>query len=82
MRVEPFRVAPSPYYVPSWKSKNFAMDWAKVCRGRLGSNPVAVRLLTRKPHGCSGATLSEWKTLFDLLSEKYGFVIASDECYR
>jgi N-succinyldiaminopimelate aminotransferase len=67
------------YFVPSDPSRNFAVDYSGV--------PDAVWARTQLLFVCSpgnpaGAvmTLAEWKTLFDL-SDKYGFVIASDECY-
>jgi N-succinyldiaminopimelate aminotransferase len=68
-----------PYYVPSDPAKNFAVDWDSV--------PAAVWERTQLMFVCSpgnptGAVmpLPEWKKLFDL-SDRYGFVIASDECY-
>ena len=68
-----------PYYVPSDPDRNFAQDW--------GSVPEAVWARTQLLFVCSpgnptGAVmpLQEWKKLFDL-SDRYGFVIASDECY-
>ena len=68
-----------PYYVPSVASRNFAVDWDSV--------PEEVWQRTQLVFACSpgnptGAVmpLSEWKKLFDL-SDRYGFVIASDECY-
>jgi len=68
-----------PYYVASVPERNFAQDWASV--------PDAVWARTQLLFVCSpgnpaGAVmpLQEWKTLFEL-SDRYGFVIASDECY-
>ena len=68
-----------PYYVPSDPARNFAQDWDSV--------PEAVWARTQLLFVCSpgnptGAVmpLQEWKKLFDL-SDRYGFVIASDECY-
>ena len=68
-----------PYYVASDPSRNFAVDWANV--------PEAVWARTQLIFVCSpgnptGAVMSldEWKLLFEL-SDRYGFVIASDECY-
>jgi N-succinyldiaminopimelate aminotransferase len=68
-----------PYYVPSDPARNFAVDWDSV--------PADVWARTQMIFVCSpgnptGAVmpLAEWKKLFDL-SDKYGFVIASDECY-
>lgn len=68
-----------PYYVPSNPARNFAVDWETV--------PEEVWSRTQLLYACSpgnptGAVmpLSEWKTLFEL-SDRHGFVIASDECY-
>ena len=67
------------YFVPSDPARNFAVDYSGV--------PGAVWAKTQLLFVCSpgnpaGAvmTLAEWKLLFDL-SDRYGFVIASDECY-
>lgn len=67
------------HFVPSDPARNFAANWAAV--------PEAVWAHTRLLYVCSpgnptGAVmpLSEWKLLFEL-SERHGFVIASDECY-
>jgi N-succinyldiaminopimelate aminotransferase len=68
-----------PYYVNSDPSRNFGVDWDKV--------PSAIWERTQMIFVCSpgnpaGAVmpLEEWKKLF-ALSDRYGFVIASDECY-
>jgi N-succinyldiaminopimelate aminotransferase len=68
-----------PHYVPSVAARNFAVDWDGV--------PEAVWARTQLIYVCSpgnpaGAVmpLDEWRKLFDL-SDRYGFVIASDECY-
>ncbi|WP_293661313.1 succinyldiaminopimelate transaminase [Rhodoferax sp. OV413] len=68
-----------PYFVPSVPSRNFAQDWASV--------PEAVWAQTQLMYVCSpgnpaGAVmpLEEWENLFSL-SDRHGFVIASDECY-
>ena len=67
------------HFVPSDPARNFAVDYSGV--------PDAVWAKTQLLFVCSpgnpaGAvmTLAEWKMLFDL-SDRYGFVIASDECY-
>jgi len=67
------------YYAPCDPARNFAVDWDAV--------PADVWVRTQLVFVCSpgnptGAVmpLSEWKKLFEL-SDKYGFVIASDECY-
>lgn len=68
-----------PWYVPSDPARNFAVDWDSV--------PPEVWARTQLIFACSpgnptGAVmpLEEWKKLFEL-SDRYGFVIASDECY-
>jgi N-succinyldiaminopimelate aminotransferase len=67
------------WFAPSDPARNFAVDWAGV--------PEAVWAKTQLVFVCSpgnptGAVMSlaEWKLLFEL-SDRYGFVIASDECY-
>jgi N-succinyldiaminopimelate aminotransferase len=66
-------------YVNSDPARNFAADWASV--------PDAVWARTQLLYVCSpgnptGAVmpLEEWRRLFEL-SDRHGFVIASDECY-
>jgi N-succinyldiaminopimelate aminotransferase len=68
-----------PYFVPSDPARNFAQDWDSV--------PAEVWARTQLLYVCSpgnptGAVmpLDEWKKLF-ALSDRHGFVIASDECY-
>ena len=68
-----------PHYVASDPARNFAADW--------GSVPEAVWARTQLLFVCSpgnpaGAVmpLDEWQRLFEL-SDRHGFVIASDECY-
>ncbi|CAN7407210.1 succinyldiaminopimelate transaminase [Acidovorax sp. LjRoot129] len=68
-----------PCYAPSDPGRNFAVNWDTV--------PEAVWERTQLLFVCSpgnptGAVMpiSEWQKLFEL-SDRYGFVIASDECY-
>lgn len=68
-----------PYYAASDPGRNFAVDWDAV--------PAAVWERTQLLFVCSpgnptGAVMpiGEWRKLF-ALSDRYGFVIASDECY-
>jgi N-succinyldiaminopimelate aminotransferase len=68
-----------PYYASSDPARNFAVDWDSV--------PLEVWARTQLVYVCSpgnpaGAVmpLAEWKKLFEL-SDRHGFVIASDECY-
>jgi N-succinyldiaminopimelate aminotransferase len=68
-----------PHFVASDPARNFAPDWDSV--------PAEVWARTQLVFVCSpgnptGAVmpLSEWEKLF-ALSDRHGFVIASDECY-
>ncbi len=68
-----------PYFVNADPALNFACDYRTV--------PDAVWAKTKLVYVCSPANptgavmqLPQWETLF-ALSDRYGFVIASDECY-
>jgi len=68
-----------PHYVPVDAARNFAPRWDRV--------PPEVWARTQLAYVCSpgnptGAVmpLDEWQRLFEL-SDRHGFVIASDECY-
>ena len=67
------------YYVPSDPSRNFAIDYSGVPDAVWAHTQL---LIVCSPGNPAGAVMSlaEWKLLFDL-SDRYGFVIASDECY-
>ena len=69
----------TPYYVNSDAAQNFGCDWSTV--------PVDIWQRTQLLFVCSPGnpagnvmSLAEWQTLFEF-SDRYGFVIASDECY-
>lgn len=68
-----------PWFAPSDPARNFATDWASVPEDVWRRTQL---LYTCSPGNPTGAVmpLQEWKMLFEL-SDKYGFVIASDECY-
>jgi N-succinyldiaminopimelate aminotransferase len=69
----------TPYFVNSDPARNFACDYSSV----PGDVWERVQLLYLcSPGNPTGAILSQddWTTLF-ALSDRYGFVIASDECY-
>jgi N-succinyldiaminopimelate aminotransferase len=68
-----------PYYAPSDPSRNFNINWDDI--------PSTVWDRTQLVYVCSpgnptGAVMPmrDWETLLEL-SRRYGFVIASDECY-
>ncbi len=93
--LKPFVVCPNPFYqiyegaailagarpwfVPAVASKNFAQDWDSVPEPVWANTQL---LFVCSPGNPTGAVmpLDEWKKLFDL-SDRHGFVIASDECY-
>ncbi len=68
-----------PYFVPSDPQRNFAQDWDSVPPEVWARTQL---LFICSPGNPAGAVmpLDEWKKLF-ALSDRYGFVIASDECY-
>lgn len=68
-----------PYYVNSDPARNFAVDWDSVPHEIWQRTQL---VFTCSPGNPTGAVmpLAEWDKLF-ALSERYGFVIASDECY-
>jgi N-succinyldiaminopimelate aminotransferase len=68
-----------PYFVASDPKRNFAQDSDSVPADVWARTQL---LFVCSPGNPAGAVmpLEEWKKLFDL-SDRYGFVIASDECY-
>lgn len=69
----------TPVYVPSDPARNFAVDWDSVPESVWQTTQL---LFVCSPGNPTGAVmpLSEWEKLF-ALSDRHGFVIASDECY-
>ena len=88
-------VCPNPFYqiyegaallagartacVNSDPKRNFAADWGSVPESTWAATQL---LYVCSPGNPTGAVmpLAEWRHLFEL-SDQYGFVIASDECY-
>jgi N-succinyldiaminopimelate aminotransferase len=69
----------APYFVHSDPTRNFAQDWDSVPDQVWSRTQL---LFVCSPGNPAGAVmpLAEWKKLFEL-SDRHGFVIASDECY-
>ncbi len=69
----------TPYFAPSQPERNFAIDWDSVPDSVWQRTQL---LFVCSPGNPTGAVmpLSEWDKLF-ALSDRHGFVIASDECY-
>ena len=68
-----------PWFAPSDPKRNFAVDWSSVPEEVWQRTQL---LYTCSPGNPTGAVmpLDEWQMLFEL-SDRHGFVIASDECY-
>jgi N-succinyldiaminopimelate aminotransferase len=68
-----------PYYAASDPARNFAVDWDAVPADVWARTQL---LFVCSPGNPTGAVmpLAEWRKLFEL-SDRHGFVIASDECY-
>jgi len=66
-------------FVNSDPARQFAADWASVPEATWAHTQL---LYVCSPGNPTGAVmpLAEWQTLFEL-SDRHGFVIASDECY-
>jgi N-succinyldiaminopimelate aminotransferase len=69
----------TPYFLNTMPENGYAMDFSSV--------PEEIWRLTQLVFACSPGNptgkvmdIEEWSRLFDL-SDKYGFIIASDECY-
>ena len=60
-------------------ARNFAADWSQIDDATWSRTQL---LYVCSPGNPTGAVmpLDEWKSLFEL-SDRHGFVIASDECY-
>ena len=68
-----------PYYAAMRSGGDFAVDWDSVPAGIWARNQL---LFVCSPGNPTGAVLplDDWRKLFEL-SDRHGFVIASDECY-
>jgi N-succinyldiaminopimelate aminotransferase len=69
----------SPFYVANAPENDFSADWDSVPEDVWARAQLVFVCSPGNPTG-KVMPLAEWKKLFEL-SEKYGFVIASDECY-
>ena len=67
------------FYASSDPARNFGIDWAAVPDAVWAKTQLLIVCSPGNPTG-SVIGLAEWKQLF-ALSDQYGFVIASDECY-
>ena len=65
--------------MPCLPDRNFAADWAAVDEATWARTQLVYVCSPGNPTGAV-MPLDEWQALFDL-SDRHGFVIASDECY-
>lgn len=68
-----------PVYVNADPQRNFAPDWSTVTAAQWQRTVLVYVCSPGNPAG-NVMGLDEWRQLFTL-AERYGFVIASDECY-
>ena len=68
-----------PYYVNCLAANLYQPDWAAVPESIWQRTQVVIICSPGNPTGAV-MSLADWQTLFEL-SDRYGFIIASDECY-
>lgn len=68
-----------PYFMNAEPQNGLRADWASVPEGVWKRVRLLYACSPGNPHG-RVMPLGEWKQLFEL-SDRYGFVIVSDECY-
>jgi len=69
----------TPYYINSQPGLGFGYDWHGVPAHIWNKTQLVFVCSPGNPAG-NVTSLEEWRTLF-ALSDRYGFVIAADECY-
>ncbi|MFM2119789.1 MAG: hypothetical protein RL722_1257 [Pseudomonadota bacterium] len=69
----------TPVFVNSDPARNFAVDWSQVDEATWARTQLVYVCSPGNPTGAV-VGLAEWAKLFEL-SDRHGFVIASDECY-
>ena len=74
-----FLAGATPYFLNTTPENGHAMDFVSVPAEVLNRTQLAYVCSPGNPSG-KVMSLEQWKTLFEL-SDKYGFVIAADECY-
>jgi len=68
-----------PYYAPSDPSRNFNINWDGIDDAVWAATQLVYVCSPGNPTGAV-MPMADWENLFEL-SRRYGFVIASDECY-
>jgi N-succinyldiaminopimelate aminotransferase len=69
----------TPYYAPTVPARNFACDLSSIPESVWKNTQL---LIVCSPGNPTGAVmnLDDWREVF-ALSDKYGFIVGSDECY-
>jgi N-succinyldiaminopimelate aminotransferase len=74
-----FLAGATPHFLNTLPQDNFALNFAQLPESVWKSTQLIYVCSPSNPNG-RVMPLAEWKTLFEM-SDRYGFVIASDECY-
>lgn len=74
-----FLAGAEPYFINTLPENQHAMDFESVPESILQRTQLAYVCSPGNPSG-KVMTLAQWETLFKL-SDRYGFIIAADECY-
>ena len=74
-----FLAGTEPYFLNTTPENHHAMNFESVPVEALKRTQLAYVCSPGNPSG-KVMTLAQWKTIFEL-SDKYGFVVAADECY-
>ena len=74
-----FLAGAEPYFLNTTPANEYAMDFSSVLMDILNRTQLVYVCSPGNPSG-KVVSLAQWKTLFEL-SDRYGFVIAADECY-
>jgi N-succinyldiaminopimelate aminotransferase len=74
-----FLAGAEPYFLNTLPENDFAMDFDSVPEAVLQRTQLVYLCSPGNPSG-KIMTLDQWKQVFEL-SDRYGFVIAADECY-
>lgn len=74
-----FLAGAEPYFLNTLPENGHAMDFASVPEGIWQRTQLVYLCSPGNPSG-KIMTLAQWKQVFEL-SDRYGFVIAADECY-
>ena len=74
-----FMAGAQAHYLPLTRENNFTMDLSSVPEDVLARTQIVFVCSPGNPTGKT-LNLADWKKLFEL-STRYGFTVASDECY-